>query len=120
MRRALLVAFFTLLLFAITVPAISTDSISRTLQDHEKRLATQEERSRRNEIELNHLDDWYDARINNMEKYYNAKIEQQQQVDTELLTTLDAAKTFLTFSAGVVSLFFGYIGIRNILRKRRD
>ncbi|MFA6076401.1 MAG: hypothetical protein WCV63_10945 [Negativicutes bacterium] len=120
MRRALLVVFFTLLLFSITVPAISTDSIEQTLRDHEKRLATQEERGRRSEIELSRIDDWYDNRINNMEKYYGAKIEQQEKIDTELLATIDAAKTFIAFFAGITSLFFGWLGVRNIMKKQRS
>lgn len=111
---ALLVALSFTAVFAATAP----DLVDKTLQEHERRIATQEERGRRQEIEIGKLDDWYDARINNMERYYNTKIEKQEKIDTELLATLDAAKTFIAFIAGITSLLFGWIGIRNIIKKK--
>ena len=111
------VAVLVALSFANAFAATAPDTIDKTLQDHERRIATQEERGRRQEIEISKLDEWYDTRINKMEKYYNSKIEKQERIDTELLATLDAAKTFIAFLAGITSLLFGWIGIRNIILK---
>ncbi|MFA6075265.1 MAG: hypothetical protein WCV63_03390 [Negativicutes bacterium] len=112
-------AIILALSFADAFAATAPDMVDKTLQNHERRIATQEERGRRQEIEISKLDEWYDTRINKMEKYYNAKIEKQERIDTELLATLDAAKTFIAFLAGITSLLFGWIGIRNILWKNK-
>ena len=104
------------ILFA-TAAAISPDSLEQILRDHERRIATQEELGRHNEKQLFDLDGWYDNRINKLEKHYDSKIAAHEQTDTELKSLLEFLKSAGTFSVGVLSLIFGYIGIRNVIRK---
>ena len=78
---------------------------------------TQEELGRHNEKQLFDLDGWYDNRINKLEKHYDSKIAAHEQTDTELKSLLEFLKSAGTFSVGVLSLIFGYIGIRNVIRK---
>ncbi|MEI6287456.1 MAG: hypothetical protein WCP79_13195 [Bacillota bacterium] len=100
-----------------TAAAVSPDGLEQILRDHERRIATQEELGRHNEKQLFDLDGWYDNRINKLEKHYDSKIAEHEQTDTELESLLEFLKSAGTFGIGVLSLVFGYIGIRNVIRK---
>ncbi|MEI6287738.1 MAG: hypothetical protein WCP79_14635 [Bacillota bacterium] len=114
-----------LILLLATAQAITPESLNRILQDHEKRIATQEEKSRANEQKVTELDNWFDTRITTLEKYFNNKIAalaqeltKQAHVDTEIQPLLNFIKAAAAVLLSTLSLVIGYIGIRNAIRKK--
>ncbi|MFA6074610.1 MAG: hypothetical protein WCV63_00105 [Negativicutes bacterium] len=120
---AIIVAALILLL--ATAQAITPENLDRILQDHEKRIATQEEKSRTNEQKVTELDNWFDSRITALEKYFNGKIatlarelSAQARADTEIQSLLNFIKAAAAILLSTLSIIIGYIGIRNAIRKK--
>ena len=119
------VAIAIIVLLFATAQAITPESLDRILQDHEKRIATQEEKSRANEQKVTELDNWFDTRITTLEKYFNGKIaasaqelSKQAHVDTEIQSLLNFIKAAAAILFSILSVIIGYIGIRNAIRKK--
>ena len=114
-----------LVLLLATAQAITPENLDRILQDHEKRIATQEEKSRANEQKVTELDNWFDTRITTLEKYFNGKIaaiaqelSKQAHADTEIQSLLNFIKAAAAILFSILSVIIGYIGIRNAIRKK--
>ena len=119
------VAIAIIVLLFATAQAITPESLDRILQDHEKRIATQEEKSRANEQKVTELDNWFDTRITTLEKYFNGKITvlvqeltKQAHADTEIQSLLNFIKAAAAILFSILSVIIGYIGIRNAIRKK--
>ena len=108
------------ILFFATAAAIGPDRLDQIILNHEQRIATQEEMGRRNELQIAELDHWYDNRINKMEKYYDSKIAKHDQIDTELKALLEFLKSTGAVSVAIISIIFGYLGIRKALRNKNN
>ncbi|MEI6287674.1 MAG: hypothetical protein WCP79_14315 [Bacillota bacterium] len=123
--KPLFIAITAVVLLLATAQAITPESLDRILQDHEKRIATQEEKSRANEQKVIELDNWFDTRITTLEKYFNNKIAaiaqeltKQAHVDTEIQSLLNFIKAAAAVLLSTLSIIIGYIGIRNAIRKK--
>ena len=123
--KPLFIAITAVVLLLATAQAITPESLDRILQDHEKRIATQEEKSRANEQKVTELDNWFDTRITTLEKYFNNKIAaiaqeltKQAHVDTEIQSLLNFIKAAAAVLLSTLSIIIGYIGIRNAIRKK--
>ena len=123
--KPVLIAITAIVLLLATAQAITPENLDRILQDHEKRIATQEEKSRANEQKVTELDNWFDTRITTLEKYFNGKIAvlmqeltKQAHTDTEIQSLFNFIKAAAAVLLSVLSIAIGYIGIRNAIRKK--
>ena len=123
--KPILIAIAALILLLATAQAITPENLDLILQDHEKRIATQEEKSRANEQKVTELDNWFDTRITTLEKYFNGKITvlvqeltKQAHADTEIQSLLNFIKAAAAILFSILSVIIGYIGIRNAIRKK--
>jgi len=119
LKHFLCVSAAVSILFA-TAAAVSPDRLDQIVLDHEHRIATQEELGRHNELQITELDHWYDTRINKLEKYYDSKIANHDQADIELKSLLEFLKNAGAFTVGILSIIFGYLGIRKALRNKNN
>ena len=123
--KPVFIAITAIVLLLATAQAITPENLDRILQNHEKRIATQEEKSRANEQKVSELDNWFDTRITTLEKYFNGKITilmqeltKQAHADTEIQSLLNFIKAAAAVLLSTLSIIIGYIGIRNVIRKK--
>lgn len=123
--KPILIAVAAFILLLATAQAITPENLDHILQDHERRIATQEEKSRANEQKVTELDSWFDTRIATLEKHFNNKIaviaqelSKQARADTEIQSLLNFIKAAAAVLLSTLSIIIGYIGIRNAIRKK--
>ena len=123
--KPVFIAITAIVLLLATAQAITPENLDRILQNHEKRIATQEEKSRANEQKVSELDNWFDTRITTLEKYFNGKIaalaqelSKQAHADTEIQSLLNFIKAAAAVLLSTLSIIIGCIGIRNVIRKK--
>ena len=123
--KPVFIAITAIVLLLATAQAITPENLDRILQNHEKRIATQDETSRANEQKVTELDNWFDTRITTLEKYFNGKIaalaqelSKQAHADTEIQSLLNFIKAAAAVLLSTLSIIIGCIGIRNVIRKK--